>query len=485
MNLKYTLVAKNASILLVTDIVSKALRTFLAVIVARKLGASDLGLLAYAVAFSEMFSFFPNFGLRSFINREVAKYPKKSGTYFSNLALAKFILSIATFVAILTVSYFMKMEPEKFYIICIASSVMVLDSYIRFYTAFFRGFQKAQYEALILILENFLVAASGILIILMGYSLLFMMIVRLFVVLAVFITGFVVLKTKVIIPPFTVHKSFCFKLLRSASPFTILTIIIVVNAQLGIVLLTQLKGTLYTGWYTAALKLCGIFQFIPASVAGAILPAMTKFAKENNTESLQKMFHKSIKYLLMLVLPIATGTALLSDKIILLIYGNDFVRSVFTLRILIWLIVLSFTNTIFNAAFASIEKEKHFVYIQILGVIVNISLCLILIPVIQHDGVAVAAIASQLSVFALAVFGISRYYNDSRVISIGLKPILATLNMAIGIYFITHLNIFLIVPVAVLIYVISLFMFRAFDEDELAILRIGMIKTLPIFKKMY
>ena len=155
MNSKNTIIAKNASILFITDIVSKLLRTVLAIIIARKLGASDLGLLAYAIAFSEIFSFIPNFGLQNFINREVAKYPKASGRYFSNLALAKMLFTTVTLLIIFVSSNIMKMEPEKLRLVYIAASIMVLDSFILFYNSFFRGFQKSQFEALLLISENF------------------------------------------------------------------------------------------------------------------------------------------------------------------------------------------------------------------------------------------------------------------------------------------------------------------------------------------
>lgn len=483
MDLKHTIIAKNASILVVTDIVSKLLRTVLAIMIARKLGASDLGLLAYAIAFSELFSFLPGFGLKNFINREVAKHPEKSGRYFSNLVFAKLILSLATCFIILITSYILKMGPEIFTIVIITSSIMIFDSFLVFYTAFFRGFQKAEYEALILISVNFLVASTGIVIIGLGYGLLIMMIVRLIVTTMIFIAGFIILKMKILIPPFSLQKSFCIRLLKSASPFTVLSILIIINAHIGIVLLTQLKGTLYTGWYIAALKLCGIFQFIPASVAGAILPAMTKFAKEENMVSLYKTYQKSVKYLLMLVLPIAVGTCLLSKKIILLIYTEDFVQSIFTLRILIWLIVLAFTNTIFNAAFSSIGREKDFVRIQILGSILNISLCLLLIPRIGHNGVAVATVSSQLGVFILASIGISNYYQDSKIISLGFKPILATLTMGTFIIFISNFNIFIVVPIAVVIYCFSLFMFKSFDDEELAVLRVGVTKLFPVIRK--
>ncbi|MCJ7813602.1 flippase [bacterium] len=475
------IVVKNASILLITDIVSKVLRVVLSIVIALKLGASDLGLLAYGVAFSELFSFIPSFGLNNFVNREVAKNPDQSGSYFGNLIFAKIIFSFGAFL-ILFIVYIMKIDPEKFSIVCIAFIIMIFDSFIVFYTGFFRGFQKSEYEALILISENFLVASSGILVIGLGYNLLTMMIVRLIVTFIIFCIGFLIVKRKFILHTFSLHLPTCIKMLRLSLPFAFLMIINVINAQIGIVLLTQIKGTLFTGWYIAALKLCAIFQFIPSSVAGAIMPAMTKYVKEKNHTGVNKTLQRSIKYLLMLILPISVGTTLLADKIILLFYDETFIQSIFTLRIIIWVIVLSFTNTIFNAAFCSINKEKKFLRFQTFALIMNIILCLLLIPVIAHNGVAIATIASQLCTFILADIGISRYFKDLRIMSFVYKMIFATVIMALFISFISSLNIFIIVFISMFVYFILLFLFRSFDSDELAILKLGVIKFFPIIR---
>jgi len=442
MVLKQLLIARNASILLITDVISKILQTVLSIIIAHRLGASDLGLLAFAVSFSAMFSFIPNFGFMNFISREVAKYPEKSGSYFINLVVIKLVLSLITFLIIFIGSQFMAVPHEQLMLVYLAALIMLMDSFILFYTAFFRGFQKAEYEALILISENFLIAATGILIISLGYGLLFMMIVRVLVV-----------------------------------------IVVIVNAQIGTVLLTQLKGTLYTGWYSAALKLCGIFQFIPASVAGAILPGMTRYARDSDRGNLIKTFCKSFKYLLILMLPIATGISILADKVILFIYNEDFINSILTLRILIWLIVLSFSNSIFNVAFASINREKIFVHIQVIGTITNVLLNLWLIPIFGQNGVAIATISSQFVVFIFAAFYVSKYYGKIKYSSIWFKPAIASLIMLASITLTRSHHLILVILLAMVIYAGLLFLLKVFDNEEITFLKTGLSKFCHVFNQ--
>jgi O-antigen/teichoic acid export membrane protein len=469
------LVAKNASILLLTDITSKILQVGLSVVIARKLGASDLGLLRYAIAFVTMLSFIPDAGLGTYINREASRYPEKSGIFFINFVFAKAIFSILTFLIILSSLYFQGKEYD-WSIIILAGLIMLLDSFIRFYTAFFRGFQKAEYEARILISENLLMALTGIIIISLGFGLVFMMKIRLFVVLLVFIIGLLILKKKILQPPFKFSITLCLNLLKSAIPFTILLILIKINANIGIVLLTNIKGTVSTGWYSAALSLTGIFQFIPTSVGGAILPAMTKFAKFGDINNLELTLSRSIKYIMILVVPIAVGTTILADKIILLVFGETFTPAIITLKILIWLVILSFSNSIFNVAFSAIDKEKRFVKIQFAATVINILLCITLIPLLGHNGVALSITSSQLIVFITSMIYISKYYNNVKILSIMQKPAIAAFIMLICLLLFQSLPLLLILVISVGVYIVSLFFINVFDSDELNMIKTYLIK---------
>ena len=483
MNFKHLVIAKNATILLLADIVSKVLQTLLSIIIARKLGSSELGLLRYAISFTVIFSFIPNFGFKTFINREVSKYPEKSGIYFSNLALVKLILSFFTFLIIFVSSAIMHAGYDQLMLVSMAALVMLLDSFIQFYTAFFRGFQKAEYEGLLRISLNFLIALTGIVIVSMGHGIILLMIVRLAVTFIIFVVGFLMIKIKIVSPPFTLRASSCASLIKSALPFTILTLLVVVNANIGIVLLTNMKSTTDTGWYTAALNLCGIFQFIPASIAGAILPAMTRFAREKDLQSLSSTLRKAIKCILIIVLPIAAGTTFLSDKIIIYIYGLEYSSAIFTLRILIWMIVLSFPNTIFNAALSSIDEEKKFVRVQAFGTALNILLCALLIPHLGHDGLAISVISSQFVVFVFALFYLSKYFTKINLSSIGCKPILATLFMLLGLIVAKDLHVLISVTTGFIIYVMFLLILKVFDTTEINFIKAGFLKFYQNLQK--
>ena len=145
-------IAKNVSSLVTADIITIILEAVLTIFIARKLGASNLGLLAFAISFTRVSSLFIRFGFKNLISRDIAKDPSKTSVYLGNIFFIKLVFSIIIFTIILSILHFTKSQQEKTIIVMLASFIMILDAYIEFFNAFFRGHQKAEYEALVKII---------------------------------------------------------------------------------------------------------------------------------------------------------------------------------------------------------------------------------------------------------------------------------------------------------------------------------------------
>ena len=108
-----------------------------------------------------------------------------------------------------------------------------------------------------------------------------------------------------------------------------------------------------------------------------------KYWKKYSKEKLIKSYRLAIKYLLIIALPIAIGITLLSNKIILLIYGAEFADSATVLQILIWSLVFTFINSILLRLLIAIDKQKLHTLSTGICAIVNVILNFILIPALS------------------------------------------------------------------------------------------------------
>jgi len=477
-----TTIARNTSILVATEVVTRILGIALTVAIARKLGSANLGLLAFALSFNELFSFLPRFGFKNLITRDVAKEPNKTGSYFGNIFVIKIILSASTLFLIISVLHVMQYAQEKILVVYIAAFVMLLDSYIEFLAAFFRAHQKVKYEAMVHLVRNFLMVSTGLLILFLGYGLVPLISVRLLVYLFSLALGLSFMFKKLSKPSFDIQPHYCIRLIRSSSSFVLMDILTKMNAQIGIVLLSIMRGDVITGWFSAALRLRGVFSFIPGGFVGAVLPAMSKFSQQNSHENLVKTHERTVKYLLIIALPISMGISILADRFILILYGEEYIHSIIALRILIWSLVFSFLNQIFSTALISIGKEKKIVTIRAIGTIFYFCANIVSIPLFGHVGISVVSVLSQMITLAFLVYILSKDFCIAGISKISIKPLLGTLVMGFFLLLLREQNIVFLIPLSAVIYFFTLFSLKTFNSQEVSVLRHIFTREATIFE---
>ena len=117
-----------------------------------------------------------------------------------------------------------------------------------------------------------------------------------------------------------------------------------------------MQGDEVVGWYNAAYKLVLALAVISDAYYNSVFPVMSKFFVSSK-ESLKQTYEKSVKYMAILAVPIAVGTTLLADKIILLIFGAEYSHSIIALQILVWFMVFVFTSIGFANLLNSLNKQ--------------------------------------------------------------------------------------------------------------------------------
>ena len=118
----------------------------------------------------------------------------------------------------------------------------------------------------------------------------------------------------------------------------------------------------------------------------------------------------------------------------------------------------------------AIHKEKTSLIVLAGNCVVNIVLNLVLIPKLSLYGAAISTVVSELFYFAGYFFIISRNFGIISLSSVLAKPILASLIMGIFLFYFDY-NIFLSIPMGVLVYVLSMFLMKAADDEEIKMVK--------------
>jgi O-antigen/teichoic acid export membrane protein len=254
-------------------------------------------------------------------------------------------------------------------------------------------------------------------------------------------------------------------LIKEALPLALTSVMWVIYYQTDKVMLSMMQGDAPVGIYSAAYKLCEPFSLIPAALMISLFPLMSIYFKSSK-DRLIKSYRLSFKYILVILLPIAIGTTLLADQIILLIYKAPFAGSITVLQILIWTMVFASLNFVLSNLRVSMDKQILYTIGTGLCAITNVTLNFFLIPILSYNGAAIATVATNVVLFGVSFYFVSKHLQVLSVHKISAKPAIGSLIMAVFVYHFVEVNIFLLVPSAAVVYLVTLLSLKTFSKED-------------------
>ena len=261
--------------------------------------------------------------------------------------------------------------------------------------------------------------------------------------------------------------------IKEALPFGLTGISGMIYTYIDSVMLSLIQGNEVVGWYNAAYRLILVLLFIPNVINLAVFPKMSQYY-DSSKNSLNLIYERYFKYMIILGIPIGAGITILANKIILLIFGTGYLQSVIALQILIWTIVFTFAGAAFVQLLQSINKQLIITKISGFCVIVNIILNLVLISKFSYIGASYATVITEIILVGYIIFA---SYKQGYGIEYGIvisdlfKVILATLIMSTFIWYFENLNLLLLIITGTLLYFVSLYIVKGIDEIDINLLK--------------
>jgi O-antigen/teichoic acid export membrane protein len=462
-------IAKNTGVLLSSQLTSYILGFLYIMWTVRYLGAEGFGILSFALAFTGIIGVSADLGLSTLIVRELARDKSLTGKYFGNVAVIKVILVIITYgFIVLAINLLGYPELTKKVVYLIALSV-VFNSFTSMFYSIFQAHEKMEYRSLGQILNSILLLLGTLIAIDQGFSVAGFASIYFSASFVILVYTFFIYILKFFTPKKEIDIRFWNPTVKKALPFFLSAVVDIIAFRIDIVMLSFMKGDSVAGWYGAAYRLMEVLLFIPAAFAGSIYPVLSKaFVSSHNF--LQSAYQKSFHYLFIIGMPIAIGTTLLSDKIILFIYKADFVHSIIALQILIWTIPIIYLTYISGTILAAIDKQSIALKINFLCMVLNIVLNFILIPKYSLLGASIATVITSLLALILCHYFLSKFLYKTLDYKYIIKPVVAGMIMGIFILSFVEINIFLLVGISIIIYLGFLILFKTFSKEDLTLL---------------
>lgn len=243
-------------------------------------------------------------------------------------------------------------------------------------------------------------------------------------------------------------------ILVQAFPLFIITAFNVIYYRVDTLMISVMESSTEVGLYGASYKILEILVTVPGMFAGLLLPILTRYYNQD-WEYFGYIIQKGSQILFALGVPTVIGGIFLSEEILLLIAGEEYVSATLTLQVLFGAIGVIFLSNLLSHVMIASHLQKQAMYIAIIGSVFNVGANLIFIYYYSFLGAAIATVLTEILVFGGFVFFIERSTHKSPRLSLAYCwVIVSSMGMAGTLYILQMQGVhFLIqIPLAALVY---------------------------------
>jgi O-antigen/teichoic acid export membrane protein len=373
---------------------------------------NEVGFVQYGTYFSLLnlsliLNILLDLGLNNYTTKQIAQNPELAKRYFGKVFSFRLILFIVYYLILLLIGILIGYSSHQMYLLFLLGINQFLIIFIAYCRSHFGGFHFFKLDAIISVMDRFL------LILLAGTILLFpkatfVMTIELFIWLqlicyaSTLVIALLLLLKHIEKPYFEWNITFSLSLLRKSYPYALLIILMVIYTRIDGVMLERINGPYQAGIYAQGFRLLDALYMFGMIFAGLLYPMFSRNLKKSK-ESVSDLLTTSANLLMGGAIVIVFVTIYNSSYLLSLIY-TDYLVAIPAFNWLMLSFLAICMNFIFGTLLTANGSLKILNYSSFIGIIINVALNLYLIPTRGAEGAAFATFITQ-SFTALIQFG--------------------------------------------------------------------------------
>jgi len=458
--------ARNTAFLLVATLFTNLAAFVWNVYLARYLGTAGFGILSTALALTGIFSILADLGIGTYITREIARNPAGAGDLVAAGLGNRIILSCIVFVLILLFPLIGLYSGTAAAVIVFIAGYMLLGSFSSFFNSIFQGFQRMEYQTVWNILNSLFILVGVLAVVWLGGSVVQVAVAYLIAAALSLVYSAATFTRRF----FTPGLSFSRDMIREAIPFGITSVFSLIYFWIDSVMLSLMKGDVSVGLYNAPYRLLTVISSLYGVYLTAVFPVMSRFHVESE-DSLRFTYMRSLKYLIIIAVPLIFTVFTLAGPLIELIFSAKYLESVPALRVLIIATAFMFINGVSSSLLGSANRQITVTRITGVAALFNVTLNLALIPRFDFMGASAATVMTEALMTLLFLrtvrdLGFGPAWRDLHVAWRILLPAAASI-----ILLLLPLSILIRIPLALIAYIAGILLTGALDSVDRAVVR--------------
>ncbi|TMQ57520.1 MAG: flippase [Candidatus Eisenbacteria bacterium] len=423
------------------------------------LAASGYGQYAFYYALVPLVAALSDLGVGAIVTREVARDQALGARTLGDAILVKGVVS-AALLLIVTVSAPRLLDPQR--LIDISQDIGVW---------FFRAHDRQDLEGLTLLAGQGLWLAGIGLCAGLRLPVAFAIGVSTLAFALRALLAAVILSRGLYLPVFAPEARRLKSLVAEGLPFGLAMFTVVLYGRVGVLLLKWLANDSAVAYFNVGYMLSQPLGFISSALSISAFPSIARRA-QNGSRGMGDVLRKTIKYQLVMAVPIAVGLSLLAERVIPFLFRHgDFHAAGGALRILSLGLPLIFLNLTSRYVLTAMNAQRSYLVAIVIGLAVNLALSAALARPLGAVGACVGLLGGELAVFLACQRILGRFVGITTIAAEMAKPALAGVVMGLAVIALRPANLLLVPFVGALAYVGMLFALRVFGRDELRVLR--------------
>ena len=450
-------------------------------------GVEDYGFYFTVFNFSMLFTVLLDLGINSFNNRNIAQNNKLLSKHLVGIGTLKLLLGVLYSAVVMISGFLIGYRGYQLELLAVVAFNQILLSFILYLRTNISGL-------LLFTIDSFLSVLDRLLMILIVGTLLWSGLGRgrftiewfVFSQTAAYLITFIIALIVVLYHAgklkFNWNIPFYILILKKSFPFALLALLMSFYNRIDPVLIERIlpagQGDYQSGIYSAAFRLLDAGQNFAYLFAVLLLPLFAKMIKER--QNIESLLNLSFSLIITGSLIIASISLFYAEKLMLVMYHQnqgesllDFnariIESAAVLRVLMFSFVAISVNYIFGTLLTANNNLKLLNIFAFGGMIINIVINILLIPVFKAYGSSYASLSSQMLTAILSMIAVYKifkikpnWYLWSKIVIVFVITSIIAWRMNN-----TDLNLWTSLSITLVLGVLSAFVFKLINIKEI------------------
>jgi O-antigen/teichoic acid export membrane protein len=240
------------------------------------------------------------------------------------------------------------------------------------------------------------------------------------------------------------------------------------------------------GLFTASLSLATLFSMGPLMFLGALMPHFAELKGAKDLAGIRHTYARATRLTAVGLFPLCLGGAVIIPVLMPLLYGKAFIPAIPSAIVMVTFSMFTLIN-VGNALLLGLEKANFFFLSSMIGAVVALLAYIILIPSWGIWGAVWARFITQSTVFILVVWYIAQRLTFLLPVWTLCKTLLAAILCALAAYMpVTYLPtpyvLVLSIPLGAVVYIFFLKVLHVLEPSDIKAFQ-KPLRHLPIFLK--